>query len=613
MRLPEAKPIFLYLLFCILVGCFLAPLYLLVSEDVLGGFKRVANRELNLRHRSSSHTQFPSPGWKLSEDPRLNRDGSRLLLHATHLEKGDGLFLWTEGAGTVPLPRLEGNSISSVAMNDAGSLIAVIRDLKTGDEQKSLWIWEEGLGSKELPGIRLYGQWKLDVSGDGTRLALMPTGRDSYAVDDAKSDDILRAGLLFLLMADGSWNIQQLKAIPDVTTLTLGADDIVQVSKSGGDPTRFRQLRAYIPKDPSRFDSNGDDADDLLSFESARPRAPIWRSFALNGFRRPMANVSAEEAITASWQQGFASGIPVEGDYNGDGIADLATYLPGFYPGQLGARSNWKIAVSRIGAQGEEPERTLEAAWGFGDMKPVPADYDGDGAFDIAVFANASARWHLLFSRGDFDRAKADIAGNSLYGESIQWGLAGDCLLPDDYNGDGCADLAVVRPEKAGAESSLHWWIRFMPCRGQSLTRDERFSHGQSGDIPVPADYDGNGSVDIGVYRPSEGVWYFRTETGEVKREKWSIAEGEPLVGDYDGDGLTDLAFYHAAGPDHWFIRYSAFPRNVHSMFPYSSPSVAKLSWGSDRALPTQLIRRRNRNCNGVGATATSESGVKKP
>jgi hypothetical protein len=68
----------------------------------------------------------------------------------------------------------------------------------------------------------------------------------------------------------------------------------------------------------------------------------------------------------------------------------------------------------------------------------VPADYDGDGKADLAVFRSTTAEWFIFGSATGFP-------GPVLLGAP---GL-GDTAVPADYDGDGKADLAVFRPATA--------------------------------------------------------------------------------------------------------------------------------------------------------------------
>ena len=252
-------------------------------------------------------------------------------------------------------------------------------------------------------------------------------------------------------------------------------------------------VQAFGQANDRRFvaDFNGDAVSDLAIVRNDNGQAVWWIADKYGSLIKVV-------------QFGLATDRPIVGDWDGDGMADIAVTRP-----DGAGRKIWHILRSSGQYQAIH--------YGLGEDDEMVGDYDGDGKTDLVVMRR----------QPNFERTYTWYIHLSLSGADISHDFGkwfSDNPTPADFDGDGKTDIAVFRSE-TGVWYSLDSSSQ-VPL-GQRPTRVVQF--GIPGDRPQSADYDGDRKTDYAVYRGGEW-WILHSRTGQIKTYHFGVISHIPMT-----------------------------------------------------------------------------------
>jgi uncharacterized protein YhfF len=165
-------------------------------------------------------------------------------------------------------------------------------------------------------------------------------------------------------------------------------------------------------------------------------------------------------------------------------------------------------------------------SFGVPTDRAVAGDWNGDGADEIGVWRPSTGRFYL-----DVDGSRTWTVGIDVITDSF--GVPTDVPVAGDWNGDGTDDIGVWRPSTGrfylDADGSRTWTV------GVDVITD---AFGVAGDLPVAGDCNRDGVDEVAVWRPSTGRFYMDVDGSrtwskaiDVITESFGIASDLPVVG----------------------------------------------------------------------------------
>jgi hypothetical protein len=172
---------------------------------------------------------------------------------------------------------------------------------------------------------------------------------------------------------------------------------------------------------------------------------------------------------------GNSNDLPLVGDWDGDGIDEIALFRPSRYNNH----SRFFLDLENDGVT----NRTVSIPYCHYCL-PISGDWDGDGYDDVGLYLPNSNTFRLYLLNN---------STTATFYKDVALGRKGDSPIAGDWNADGLDELGVFRSPN----------IFYLDSNFTGGAAEYQKRYGNTGDIPVIGDWDGDGDDNIGLFRPS--------------------------------------------------------------------------------------------------------------
>jgi hypothetical protein len=396
---------------------------------------------------------------------------------------------------------------------------------------------------------------KLTMQTDGNLVITSNAGKVLWSSGTAGNNGatarVLANGYLAVYSADGSeplWPLPVPSGAGEGYALLQDRGNLVVYNAKG--------QSQWTSNSSVRGDVNGDGYGDVIT----------WREYAdssdkihtLGGNSDGSFKAPHDSFTFSGWDENHVK--KVSGDFNGDGLTDVATMY--YYPDK--STKMWTLLAKSDGtfrsplvSWGANPGK-----WGFPNATLQAGDFNGDGRDDIAAWYNSPDGTDTLYTftanvQGGFNSPFPTWSGT--------WNRSIMKLTTGDFNRDGRDDIGALAD---APEAAVRYW-QFQGQPGGGFKEPvQAFYHSTWGDWTrtgfYAGDFNGDGLDDVATWydypdssdkihtyvslstgngafeAPKEA---FAADAGKLNYQKMKITSG-----DYSGDGRDDLGAMHDMG-----------------------------------------------------------------